>query len=378
MDVATLAALVVGTLIVVTLSWVLGGLTTVKTGSTLAVYRFGELNRKADPGLNILLPGIDEGESYTTATQQDELPAEQQEIDSGARQPYRVLHQGKTEAFFYELKSGTDSLSEDDPAKYEKTHYKDLPPARQAELVDALHVPLTSEMTYALGWRIALEDLEQLRNFVTNVSPKEGRNRAEEVRKRLEDITGSVLQAVLGHVTLAHAEVRIPLLSRLVKEEIEKVVGETSHLEKMDECPWGVNIVQGLIKGLTGGRRINESRANAGAAENDKVAEIARAEGAKKAQELKADADAYAKMRGAEASAYEEKMRGQGERDYLQAVAESMSTPEGRYAAALGAAERVLPNAKLVLGNSTGAMADIIALGAGVVQAMTEKGPSST
>ncbi len=289
------------------------GVTLVKTGSVAVVFRFRKFVRVLQPGLNFVIPLIESAEYYSTQTHQDELPDEADNIDRmndspapGKKLPFRVLLSGMGEAIFYMKKAESDtSVTANDPiTAWNQVRFQDLDPDRKKALEeDSLHAPLTGEIAVVVEWYLKGNDENSIKDFIQNVTPESGRNREEEVRKRIEDMASRALQEFLGPVTLGHAREMMSLFSLLIKERLEILVGEKPDPPAADDKPWGIHIRDAYIKSIHPGRRINEARADAAASVSRKQGAIRDAEGKATATRVQADADAFSEQRKGEGEA---------------------------------------------------------------------------
>jgi regulator of protease activity HflC (stomatin/prohibitin superfamily) len=324
------------------------GLTLVKTGSIAVVFRFKRFVRVMQPGLNFKIPLIESVEYYSTQTHQEELPDEADNIDRvnsvaapGKKLPFRVLMKGKGEAIFYVKKAKTE---------WNQVHFQDLDEEKKQALAeDSLHAPLTGEIAVVVEWYLKDDDESSIKNFIRNVIPEGGRNREEEVRKRIEDMASRALQELLGPVTLGHAQEMMPLFSLLIRKALEILVGE----EGEGDRPWGIHIRDAYIKSIHPGRRVNEARADAAASVSKKQETIRIGE-----------AVAIVTERQAEADRIKEVKKGEGEAARIGAMAKVMTDDNARFIATLDVAEQVLPKANLVvMPSDLGAIGGIIRFG---------------
>ena len=356
------------------------GLIEVLNSTVAVVFRFGRFNRVLTPGLRPVIPLLERVEVYTTAVRQFELPDEPENIDRqdddntrtllpGKKPPYRVNHKGKEEAIFYVKKA--DNLPEDDPASYDRVPYVKYVTTlndeqKRAMEKDSLHAPLTSEISvvveYYLKYLLTCDEAD-VKNFVENVSPESGRDRVQEVRKRMEDMVSRALQEILGPVTLGHAVERLPLFSRMIRERLEILVGEKAEAgSPRAEKPWGIHIADAYIKSIYAGRTVNKARSSAAASVSRREETINDAEAARVAETKKADATAYAKQKA-----------GEGEAAAIKAMAEAMKDPNAQFLASLDAAREVLPKSNfVVVPSDLGAIASIVSLGAKTAQSATK------
>jgi len=350
--------LALGFLIVWTILIGIASVTFVKTGSIGVVFRFKRFVRVLQPGLNWIIPLIESVEYYSTQTHQDELPDEADNIDRadmpapGKKLPFRILMSGTGEAIFYLKKADSDpSIKADDPiTAWNQIPFKDLEVEKKGALEeDSLHAPITGEVAAVVEWYLEGDDEKSIKNFVQNVIPEGHRNREEEVRKRIEDMTARALQEFMGPVTLGHAREMMTLFSLLLKKRVEVLVGEGGTGTK----PWGIHIRDAYIKSIHPGRRVNEARADAAAEVSKKQGIIRVAEGVAAATELQASADRFA-----------EEEKGKGEAERIREMVTVMGSEEARFIATLDVAETVLPKANLVIMPSDlGAIGGILALG---------------
>lgn len=331
-----------------------------QSGTINIVFRLGKFSRVLKPGFGLIIPLLERTEVHSSQDHQDELPAAPEDIDRvndvpmpGKKLPFRIIHPGMLEATFYvEKQPGGPAVDPDDPkSRYEKKYFKDLDPDhRKAIEADSLNAPLTSEIAVIVEWFLDGDDEDSIRNFVNNVEPTGGRNRTEEVRKRMEDMAARALQEELGDVTLGHAREKMTFFSELLKIRLEILVGELADPDTgRTERSWGIHIKDAYIKSIYPGRRINESRADAGAAVSKAQERIRVSEAEAQAAKNKAAADKFAAEQKADADAYAEKKKGEGERDRIKAMAEAMENPNARFLATLDVAEQVLPKAKMVV-----------------------------
>ncbi|MBX4206510.1 hypothetical protein KW784_01865 [Candidatus Parcubacteria bacterium] len=327
---------------------ILFGLQQIETGTVAAVFRFGKLVRKLDPGLGLTLWPIERVEVYPTSTNQIELPDESQNIDRdndnpppGKTKPYFVPHKAMTEAVWF-LKKAED-LSDDDPASYNKVHWKGLgEDVKEAIAKEALHAGITAEWAAIVEWHLKGDTWEHVLNFVQNVSPEAGRNRKAEVRKRFDDEVSHFLGDILAPVTFGHASERLALFSTMLKERLEIAIGEiTSSTSDPADKPWGIDVGKAFLKTPYSGRRVNEARADAVKATAEREGMKARAEGEKAQKIATFDAEAHGT-----------RVNGQAEADALTAMAKAMKEPGAQELRALQVAEKVLDrDAKRSRGN---------------------------
>ncbi|MDO8590301.1 MAG: SPFH domain-containing protein [bacterium] len=356
-----------GFLVLWTIIFAYASIVLVKTGSIAVVFRFRAFKRVLEPRTfpHFIIPIIDTIERYSTQTHQEELPAEADNIDRvndipspGKKLPFRVLMKGKGEAIFYVKKAESDAtiIRTDPLTAWNQVHFQDLnEPRRKALEEDSLHAPLTGEIAVVVEWYLKGDDEYSIKDFVQNVIPEGGRNREEEIRKRIEDMASRTLQELLGPVTLGHAQEMMSLFSLLIKERTEILVGEKGEGSR----PWGIHIRDAYIKSIHPGRRVNEARADAAAAVSQKQGTIRIAEGVAVATELQAEADKTREIK-----------KGEGEAARINAMAAAMKDPDARFIAQLDVLETALPaaNTVYVVPSDGGLFGNLLALGKEVVK----------
>ncbi|MBI2086724.1 MAG: hypothetical protein HYT69_00935 [Candidatus Zambryskibacteria bacterium] len=346
--------------------------TPVETGQIGAGFLFGRFWRVLYPGPNFVIWPFEKIEYHSTATHQHELPDEPENIDrindipvEGKRLPFRVLQSGKEQAFFYRKKELVypTFLTASVLDQWERVPFFALSDALQVTMADSLHAPLTSEIAVVVEWYLEGKNYDSIENFIRNVTPEAGRDREEEVRKRVEDMTAQVLQGFLGPATLGHAREMSPLFSAILKEKLEILVGEREDPDtgKLSDKPWGIHIRDAYIKSISGGHRVNTAQANAAASLSRKQETINDAEAAARSTIVQADATAHATQVQADAAAHAEIRKGQGEAGRIAAMAKVMSDPHARFIATLDVAEQVLPHAKPIIIQGGGGMGEVIA-----------------
>lgn len=366
---AVLFFLILWTILLVTASIVL-----VDEGTIGVVFRFRKFQRVLRPGLRFIIPVIESVEHHVTQTHQHELPDDPEKIDRihdipepGKKLPFRVLQAGKDAALFYvkEKDAGDPSIDPRNPlTKWHTSNFDGLPEDMKEGIVtDSLNEPLTGEIAFVIEWNLEEDDDEKIRQFIKNVSPEEGRNRYEEVRKRMEDMVGRSLQELLGPITLGHARDRMTLFSEVIRMRLEELVGERSR-DAVDLRPWGIHINDAYIKSIHPGRRVNEARADAATALSRKIEGIRDAEKEAETIRLKAEADAFA-----------EEQKGIGEAKRIKAMADAMKDENARFLAALDVTETVAKEANLIITSSAdGALAtSIVAMAKGTTEALKDK-----
>lgn len=361
----TIFWIVMGFLLVWAILLVIASIVVVETGSIAAVFRFKKFRRVLKPGLNFIIPIFESVERYLTQTHQHELPDEPENIDRvndtperGKKLPFRVLQSGKEEAIFYVRKDeGDPTIIRDSPiTAWNAVHFQELDEPKKKSLEeDSLHAPLTSENAVVVEWHLDGSNRDSIENFIQNVTPESGRNREDEVRKRMEDMVARTLQELLGPVTLGHAREMITLFSMLIKERLEILVGEKPdpNIGPADK-PWGIHIRDAYIKNIHPGRRVNEARADAAASVSKKQGTIRDAEAKAEATRVQADADAFSEGR-----------KGEGEAARITAMAGAMKDENARFVATLDVAEQVLPKANTIIvpAGDMGVIASVLALG---------------
>jgi len=164
----------------------------IQAGEVGAVLRLGKFNRVIGPGLHFVIPLIEKAEVFSTQTHQHELPDEPENIDRvnampniDMRLPFRIVQRGKKEGIFYVGKSPDPDSTK--PEEWKTIRFKDLPQEDQEAMEgDAIHDPLTSEIAVVVEWQLESTDETSIKNFIENVSPEFGRDREEEVLKRIK------------------------------------------------------------------------------------------------------------------------------------------------------------------------------------------------
>lgn len=356
----TIFWIVIGFLLLWAILLLVASIVLVDTGSIVAVFRLGKFVRVLRPGLNFIIPLLESAERYSTQTHQDELPDEPENIDrvnetpeTGRKRPFRVLQSSKEEAIFYVKKDRNDpTIVPGQPdTEWNRVHFLDLDDQKKKALEeDSLHAPLTSEIAVVVEWYLDGTDRQSIENFVQNITPEEGRNREEEVQKRMEDMASRTLQELLGPVTLGHAREMIPHFSELIEERLRILVGEGG----TDNRPWGIRIRDAYIKNIHPGLRVNQARADAAASVSKKQEAIRTAEGSAQATRLNADAQAHAEIQ-----------KGVGEAGRIREMAAVMTDENARFIATLDVAEQVLPKANTIIvpAGDMGIIASVLALG---------------
>ncbi|HRH25554.1 MAG TPA: hypothetical protein PLD99_01205 [Parcubacteria group bacterium] len=252
-------------LLILTAWFLAAGLWFVKSGTIVAVLRFGRFDRVARPGPNIIIPIFESGERFSTQTHQTEYPLPD---SSGKKTPFRILQKGLREAKFYKLKD--PNLDPSDPESYEFVYVDEFIKENGVQNTtllaamenDPLHSPLTSEVAVVAEWNLYAEMI-RVQRFIENIEPRDGRTREEEVDKRIEDVIAKTLQEFLGEITVGHARDRFPLLNGLIKLRLEELVGEHLTNGVPDEKAWGINVTKGYIKNIDPGHTVNKQRSEA-------------------------------------------------------------------------------------------------------------------
>lgn len=328
----------------------IASIVTVESGSIGLVFRFGKLRRVLDPGLNFIIPLIDKVEHHSAQIHQDELPTDSENIDrvsdvppQGKKSPFRIKHRGKEEATFYVKKRGwyPSGYLEDPLDAYDLVLFHDLEDSKKEAMKnDPTHVPLTSEMAVVVEWYLKAADYQSIEDYVQNVSSEQGRNRTEEVRKRMSDMVSRVLQELLGPTTLGHATEMLPLSSEIIRWRLEILVGERADPKtgRKSDKPWGIYIRDAYLKAPYPGHTVNKAMADAAASVSKKQEAIRTAEGQAEAIRVKAEADAFA-----------EHKKGEGEAARITTMAMAMRDPNAQFIAGLDVAENVLPKANFIV-----------------------------
>jgi regulator of protease activity HflC (stomatin/prohibitin superfamily) len=345
------------TLFLSSLYLVLSSIVTIDSSTVGFVFRWKKFRRVITPGLNFIIPVIEKVEIHSTATRQMELPDEPENIDRvsevappGKKLPFRVPHKGMEEAYFYVKEEYDVNARTGNPFdntlplhKLKLVRFHELPDQTQKAMqADPLNAPLTSEPPVAFEWHLKADDEKSIRDFIENVSPEAGRDRETEVRKRAEDTVSRILQEYLAPTTLGHAIYMAPLFSKLIKEELEILVGEkpdpkTGTIDR----PWGIHIGEAFLKPFIVGRTINTARAEAAAAVSRKQDAIRISEGEAEATRNKAAAAADATRLQAEADRESEVKKGEGEAGRIAAMAKVWATnPQAQVIAELDVKER--------------------------------------
>jgi len=326
----------------------------VDTGQVGATFLFGRFSRVLFPGLNWLIPLFERVEFHSVQTHQIELPTDAENIDRndppapGKKSPYRILHKGLKEATFYVRKDYDNTDPNANPfdnslplKKLDKVLFRQLHPNVQEALeIDSINAPLTSEASVVFEWHLKSDEKDlkvvrkSLENFITNVSSEDGRDREEEVRKRADDMVSRVLQEILTPVTLGHATYMSSLFSKIIKERLEILVGEkpadpdapkpdTGDKNAGDpDRSWGLHVGDAYLKPLNPGKRINEARADAGAAVSNKQKTILDAEAKKQEEILLGEAAKQRKVLDSEAKKLSLINEGEGEAGRMKAKAQ--------------------------------------------------------
>jgi len=342
--------------------------TTVETSTMGLVFRFGKLVRILDPGLKFIWPFIERVEIHLTPPRQHELPTDPEFIDRisavpplGKLAPFRINHPPEKKAYFYRKRAGAGTGLD----AYELIHFNDLTDEEKKTMEDdPLQTALQSEIAVAVEW-YPPTDFASVENFINNVSPTAGRDRTEEVRRRISDMVAFALQDLLGRVTMRHATEMMLVVSEEIQRRIEVLVGEKTDPNTGEkEKPWGIHISKLYIKQIYGGQTIATAMSNASAALANKQEVISIAEGEAQAVRTKAEADKFAAERAAEAAAYTEEQRGKGEAKALEAMATAMEKPNARFLATLDAAREVLPKTRIIMApGQNSVLGGILALG---------------
>lgn len=369
----TVFSIVVFFLITWTILIVIASIVLVDAGSIGVVFRFRKFQRVLRPGLNFIIPVIESVERHVTQTHQHELPDEPEKIDRlhdipepGKKLPFRVLQAGRDAAIFYvEEKSADDpTIDPGNPlTKWRTSNFDGLPEdMKEGVSKDSLNEPITSEIAFVVEWNLVTDDDEKIRQFIESISPEGGRNRYEEVRKRIEDMVGRSLQELLGPVTLGHAMERMSLFSEMIKIRLETLVGERARTSG-DLRPWGIHIGDAYIKSIHPGRRVNEARADAAAALSKKQETIRNAEAEAEAIRVRSEADAFA-----------EEQDGIGKAKRIKAMAEAMKDENARFLTTLEVTETVAEKANFIIASQDGGLAaTIAAVAKGTTDALKDK-----
>lgn len=350
------------------------GFRQVEQGYIMAVFRLGVFVQVKEAGPRMVIPFLDRTEIYPTQTKQFEFPAEPGLIDRdndtvtpGMVLPFRIHHKGLAEALYYVRKDASTTEPSSNPEDYKLVSFSELTfkereqeveTLKQAMERDSLHAALTAEWPVAVEWHLVKEHLLDL---INNVDPQGGRDRVEEVNKRMNDTIDSTLQEVLGMVTLGHAISNKALFDTILQERLEQLVGEKSRPGKNVNRPWGIAIDRAFLKSPNPGKRVNVARAEAGAALSKKEERIRLAEAELGETKLRA-----------EGKAYDQRMQGEGERDRLNALDEAMQRP---YALALlqleAGKEALARSGTVVVSGGMAPFADLIAMGTRIAAGQT-------
>lgn len=352
-------------------------LTTVDTGYVKAVFQFGKFVRSLPPGgPHVVIWPVEKTEEISTGTHQDEFPDEPQYIDrisempeEGMVKPIRILHANMQDAVYW---VGLDDKIPNQPdqplGSYRKVRFMNLDDdTKDAMTKSAVHAELTSEIPFVVEWKLNDSNPVAVEQFIANVIPEDGRTREEEVTKRMGDLVSHALQALTGTTTFGHTKHMMVPFGLYIKEQIEYLVGEKLRPNPdPGQKPWGIHIVNAYMKEPYPGHRVNAAMADAASAISRREQTIRDAEASAQATKTEADANKYATERAAEAKAFEEKMKGEGERDRLKAMAEAMSDPNARFLATLDVTEQALtaPGRTVYVDTRAAAIASVLGMAA--------------
>lgn len=369
--------------------------TTIQTGYVAAVFQFGRFDRNLLPGPHFLIPGVEKAEIYPTTTKQFELPDEPENIDRindaaapGKKLPYRINHKGMQEARFYVtedffnnkkryIDENLDPFDNTVPlTDLKQVHFSELPPRTQEAIrSDSLNAPLTGEWSAVFEWFLKGTDEKTIKQFIETVSPEGGRDRIEEVRKRADDIVASILRQYLAPTTLGHADFMADSFNKVIKQELEIMVGEKKRKEQTasqsatqepesEDRPWGIQIGTAFAKSPNAGRHVNTARAEAASAVSIKLKDITLAEGRASASVIETKASADNIVTTANANKKKRIKEGEAEAKNIEDMAAAVMKPGGKFIMTNATAREVLPKARVIItpaGNT--AMANILALG---------------
>ncbi|MBX4181483.1 hypothetical protein KW807_01295 [Candidatus Parcubacteria bacterium] len=249
----------------------------VATGFIGAEFRFKKLRRRLKPGLNFSPPGWRRIEYYSTAQFQQEFTTEPEDVDrvndnpdEGKRSPYRIPHKGLREAEYWVVKDYDVEKRVGNPfndtlplSEMKKVRFNQLPDELQEALdFDSVNDPITTEIPVVVSWSLKTDSFDSLENFIANINPASGRDRIQEVHKRMEDEVSQVLQAQLGALTAGHSIYMAASLSPVIKEKIKNLVGDVAPGTNVDK-PWGIQINEAFLKLIHLGSTFNKARSEA-------------------------------------------------------------------------------------------------------------------
>lgn len=364
----------------------------VASGTASALFFLGKFARPLKPGPYVIIPILNKTQTHSTKPHQQELPNEQNRIDRvsevppvGMNAPYRITHPDMKSARFW-VKDGYDEGVRTDPFPFDNTRslsemkevgFEQLPDSIQGNMkLDMLAAQMISEIAFPIEWSIHVEFIQ---NFIENVSDEYGVDRTEEVRRRCDDLVRKLLDEHLSSMTLRHSIYMASVFSKIIKTELEILVGEKPDPATNERCekPWGIDISKAYIKSFSPGVTVNKAMANASAA----MGEIQVAESQSHSKQITANADKYAAERAAEAAAYTKKQladaeryaetfKGLGEANRIRIMAKAVDNDNARFIAALDVAEQVLPKTTMILtpGGGMDAIAAVTSLGRSLIQ----------